>query len=239
MIEKIAHITDLHLDEAYPYNDKTSARKRFQKILDDIRQNNINHVICTGDIGEDQGIPYFFDQLKNMKLSISLGNHDHFLALCDLYTEGVDHSSKKIYSSTQKSGYKFIFLDSSAGKIDPKQLHWLSKELITPKPIVLFIHHPVLGLPLKVDEIGRLKNRKEVQEVLLKIPNTISIFCGHYHMESTLTHRNISQYISPAVAFQIVKHPETITIDTNHFGYRVIQIDRHTISSTVKMFHAD
>ena len=239
MIEKIAHITDLHLDETNPFNDKTSARKRFRKILDDIHQNNIDHVVCTGDIGIDQGIPYFFEGLKNMKLSLCLGNHDHFLEICDHYPFVVDHPSKKSFYSRVNEPFKFIFLDSSSGEIDAEQLHWLSKELNTPKPMVIFMHHPVLGLPLKVDEIGRLKNRNEVREVLVKTSNPISIFCGHYHMESTLAYRNITQFISPAVAFQIEKHPETIAIDTHHFGYRVIQIHGNTISSAVKLFHAD
>lgn len=239
MIEKIAHITDLHLDETYPYNDKTSVRKRFRKVLDDIHLNNIDHVVCTGDIGIGQGIPYFFEELKNMKLSICLGNHDHFLEICEHYRFRTGFSSKKSYYSRVNEPFKFIFLDSSSGKIDAEQLHWLSKELNTPKHMVIFMHHPVLGLPLKVDEIGRLKNRNEIREVLVKTSNPISIFCGHYHMDNTLAFSNITQIISPAVAFQIEKHPEIIAIDTQQFGYRVIQIDGHTISSAVKMFHAD
>ena len=239
MIEKIAHITDLHLDEAFPYNDTTSARKRFCKILEDIKENGIDHIICTGDIGENKGIPYFFDQLKNRQLSIALGNHDNFEKICNYYHLGADHSSKKIYSSTLKKGYKLFFLDSSSGEIDPKQLHWLSKELITPKPILIFMHHPILGLPFKVDEIGKLRNRKEVIQILENVSNEITIYCGHYHMESILIHKNLKQCISPAVAYQIRKTTDKIAIDTSICGYRIIEIEQNNSISEVKMFHAD
>lgn len=239
MIEKIAHITDLHLDEAFPFNDKTSARKRFHKILDDIIKNGITHVVCTGDIGENKGIPYFFDQLKKMNLSITLGNHDEFVKICNHYNLGADYSSKKIYSSTLKNHLKFIYLDSSSGSIDIKQLAWLKRALVTSRPIIIFMHHPVIGLPLKVDEIGKLKNRKEVIKVLANVPNEIIIYCGHYHMESTLIYKNIKQYISPAVAYQIEKNKDKIAIDTTITGYRIIQIEANKCSSNVITLHAD
>ena len=235
MIERIAHITDLHLDEVFPFNNQVSARKRLDAVLKDIKEENIDHIICTGDIGENEGIPYFFEQLKSKTLGVTLGNHDKFDAISKYHGVGADDTLKKSYSSTLKGYFKFIFLDSSSGTINGKQLEWLKKELISTKPIVIFIHHPILGLNVKVDEIGKLENRNALTNVLTGTPNEIRIYCGHYHMEDTSVHKNITQYITPAVAFQIKKNSGSIEIDTSISGYRIIQMEKSEIFSKVKL----
>lgn len=237
MTERIAHITDLHLDEEFPFKNQVSARKRLDGILIDIKKHDINHIVFTGDIGENKGILYFFEQLKNIDFSITLGNHDNFNEISKHYNLGADYDSKKIYRSLLKSHFKFIYLDSSSGIIDIKQLIWLKKELKSSKPIIIFIHHPVIGLNLKVDEIGKLKNRKNLTKILTEIPNKITVYCGHYHMESTLVHKNITQYITPAVAFQIKKYIDKIEIDTTISGYRIIQFKNTGLSSKVKFLN--
>ena len=237
MVKKIAHITDLHLDEEFPFEDKISARKRFDKILASVKDNGINHIVCTGDIGENEGIQYFFELLQKMDLSIVLGNHDNFMKISKYYNLGADYNSKKIYRSELNNHFKFIYLDSSSGIIDIKQLEWLKKELILSHPIIIFIHHPIIGLNLKVDEIGKLKNREDLIKVLEEVPNEIAIHCGHYHMESTLVYKNITQYITPAVAFQIEKNISEIKINTAISGYRIILIENNELSSEVKIIN--
>jgi len=237
MVKKIAHITDLHLDEQFPFEDNISARKRFHKILASVKDNGINHIICTGDIGENEGIQYFFELLQKMDLSIVLGNHDNFMKISKYYNLGADYNSKKIYRSELKNHFKFIYLDSSSGIIDIKQLEWFKKELISSHPIIIFIHHPIIGLNLKVDEIGRLKNREDLIKILEEVPNEITIYCGHYHMESIVKYKNIKQYITPAVAFQIEKNISEIIIDTTISGYRIIQLKNNELSSEVKILN--
>lgn len=237
MITKIAHITDLHLDEDFPFNDNVSARKRFDKIVESINNNTINHVVCTGDIGENEGVLYFFNQLKKIDLSITLGNHDNFEEIYKYYQLGADDASKKFYRSELKNNFKLIYLDSSSGTIDDKQLQWLEKELISPNPIIIFIHHPIIGLNLKVDAIGKLKNREELVKILEKVPNNITIYCGHYHIESTVVYKNIKQYITPAIAFQIEKNIDEIQINTSISGYRIIQIENNKLSSNIKILN--
>ncbi|WP_109301415.1 metallophosphoesterase [Aquimarina sp. AU474] len=235
MIETIAHITDLHLDESYPFNNSVSARKRFDLILKDIEAKNITQIICTGDIGENKGVQYFFKKLKTKTLSLALGNHDKFIEILKYYNHGADYHSQKIYNSVLKKHHKFIFLDSSEGIIDNRQLIWLKKELKYPKPILIFIHHPILGLNLKVDEIGKLKNRDKVLSMLTKTTNKITIYCGHYHTESSLIHKNITQHITPAIAFQVKKSSKKIEIETTTSGYRIIQINKQDISSKIQL----
>jgi len=237
MNEKIAHITDLHLDEDFPLKHGVFTRMRFDNILKDIKKKNIKQVVCTGDIGENKGILYFFEQLKSKTLSITLGNHDKFAEISKHYDKGVNYDSQKLYSSTLKKYHKLIYLDSSEGTIDKEQLLWLEKELNSEKPIIVFIHHPIIGLNLKVDEIGKLKNRKKVASLLTQTSIEITIYCGHYHMESTLVHKNITQHITPAVSFQIKKNLDTLEIDTTISGYRIIEVEKKNLSSKVKLFN--
>lgn len=237
MIERIAHITDLQLDEEILFNNLISARIRLDGILKNIIEQDINHIVCTDDIGKNKGILYFFEQLENKNFSITLGNHDNFVAISKHYNLGADYNSKKKYRSQLTNDFKFIYLDSSSGTIDFKQLDWLKNELISSKPIIIFIHHPIIGLNLKVDEIGKLKNRKDLTKILTKISNEITIYCGHYHMESTLVYKNITQYITPAVAFQIKKTIDEIELDATISGYRIIQIKNTELSSKVEFLN--
>ena len=234
MIKRIAHITDLHLDEEFPFGNNTSARRRFDIILASVRVNGISSVVCTGDIGVNDGIQYFFEKLENMDLSITLGNHDDFKRIFKYYSLGADYSSGKIYKSEIQNGFKIIYLDSSSGNIDDKQFKWLKKEIKASRPIIIFVHHPIIGVELKVDEIGRLIKREDLIKVLEKVSNKIYIFCGHYHMEHTLIHRNIHQFITPAVAFQIEKDRFEIKTNTTISGYRIIQFDNNKVVSDVK-----
>ncbi|SHJ29338.1 metallophosphoesterase family protein [Aquimarina spongiae] len=230
---RIAHITDSHLDESFPFKDSISARKRFDRILKHIEDQNITQIVCTGDIGENDGVPYFFQQLEGKDLSITLGNHDTFLETVKYLNTGARHDTQQIYYSSESMNTKFIYLDSSSGTIDSNQLNWLKQELNTTKSIVIFIHHPIIGLNLMVDSVGKLQNRQEVSNTLTQVPNPITIFCGHYHIESSVSLKNVTQHITPAISYQIKKHQDTIEIDTTSSGYRIIEIMEGQVSSTV------
>lgn len=236
MHTRIAHISDLHLDEAFPQKHGISARDRFQQVLKDLQQEEIHEIVCTGDIGVQEGIGYFFEQISAFAFTIALGNHDSFVEVWPYCDQNTPHKDQKLYYATQREGHQCIYLDSSQDIIDNTQLLWLRQALVTPLPVIVFLHHPILGLSLKVDEIGRLKNRKEVLSLLTAAPNEITVFCGHYHMESSLHHQNVRQYITPAVSYQIEKKPDEIVIDTHCFAYRIITIKKHQVSSIIKTF---
>lgn len=236
MSELIAHITDLHLDETFPYNDCITARRRFDIVLKAIERNNITQIVCTGDIGENKGITYFFKKLNTKDLTIVLGNHDTYEEVSKHY----NFETNRAYYSVLKENHKFIYLDSSAGIIDKEQLCWFEKELISEKPIIIFIHHPILGLNLKVDEVGKLTNREELISLLIKSTTEVTIYCGHYHMESKLIHKNITQFITPAISYQIKKKTDVIDIDTSIFGYRIIELkDAKQFSKIQLLSNAD
>ncbi len=233
MSNKIAHITDLHLDEEFPLSHGVATRNRFEAVLNDISQRGISEVICTGDIGENDSLEYFFKKLSGISLSITLGNHDSLHQVSNYFQKGPSLTSDRLYYSIETNSHKLIFLDSSAGYIDTQQMHWLKEMLASSKTIIVFIHHPIIGLDLKVDEIGALENRGELLDLLTSVRSRVAVFCGHYHMESSITQKNVTQNITPAVSFQIEKLKNEIVVDTNQFGYRIIELEREEVSSSI------
>ena len=52
MIQKIAYITDIHLDEEFTKDQGVDSRANWEIILEDVVSKNIKKVIFGGDIGE-------------------------------------------------------------------------------------------------------------------------------------------------------------------------------------------
>ena len=81
MKERIAYITDIHLDEKFPIDLSVDSRSNLKTIINDIKVRGINKIIFGGDIGEASSNQWFFKSLSNFDLNIVLGNHDlHLLA---------------------------------------------------------------------------------------------------------------------------------------------------------------
>lgn len=237
---RIAHITDLHLDEVFPMQHNIPTRKQLEIILEHINTNQIDHIICTGDIGKESSLAYFFEQLQHYSLDLTLGNHDTFSSVIKYFNTVSSPGNQKLYYSTTHEFHKFIFMDSSEGSIDNEQLLWLTGELQSSLNVIIFIHHPIVRLQLKVDEIGGLKNYNELLSILEQYSKPVTIFCGHYHMDSAITYKNITQHITPAASYQMQKDKVQIAIDTSTFGYRIISISEQAITSSLQLFnHAD
>ncbi|WP_299213954.1 metallophosphoesterase [uncultured Aquimarina sp.] len=236
MIKKIAYITDIHIDEEFPKSVGVDARQNWETILKDVASRNINDIIYGGDIGEKSSNAWFFESLQNYQLSISLGNHDDFSEVIKHYKNDFPEDLKELSYCQEYDFFKFIFLDSSAEVISEKQLKWLQAELITQKKILLCIHHPILEIPAVIDKRFSLKGREKIQTLLQEIPNTITIFCGHYHMKDRRSDKNITQYITPAGSYQVEKDPDEIKVHSSTFGYRIIELDKDQMHTEVVLF---
>ena len=93
---KFVHIADMHFDSPFiALSDKGNLgeqrrieqRKTFKKVIEYIKQNNIEYLFISGDLYEHQHIRKstieyinnLFKEIKNTKIFISPGNHDPFL----------------------------------------------------------------------------------------------------------------------------------------------------------------
>lgn len=226
-MKTIAQITDIHLDEQFPIDQGVDARKNWQVLLEDVAARGIEEIVFTGDIGEKSANAWFFDTLKRhpSRFKVILGNHDDFSEATKYYQKETPGAGNELYYTCEDDHYKYLFMDSSGEKISAAQFAWLQQELNTTKKIILFIHHPVLGVDTPVDKKYPLAGREQVSTLLQQHPGEVFIFCGHYHMADEQTAGNIKQWITPAGSYQIKKQSGIIEVETDTFGYRIIRVD--------------
>jgi 3',5'-cyclic AMP phosphodiesterase CpdA len=78
MITKIAHITDLHLDDKISGDFIINARLNTSRIIDSIVKEKIKHVIITGVLGLSTSFEWLKNELYKRELVVyyAMGNHD-------------------------------------------------------------------------------------------------------------------------------------------------------------------
>ena len=233
-MKRIAFITDIHLDEQFPLDNNVNPRDNFEKVLADIEKKKINEIVFGGDIGEATAHRYFFDKLKNYSFHLILGNHDKFENAKQHFYKGI--SNEELYYKAVDENYQYIFLDTSKDKLSKNQLKWLQVELTEKKKLILFIHHPVLEIVTQADKAYPLKNRNELQSILFNFKNTVTIFCGHYHMNDEQEFKNVKQYTTQSLSFQLKRNITEIEVDNRNFGYRIIEFRNAEIQTEIINF---
>jgi 3',5'-cyclic-AMP phosphodiesterase len=246
----IAHVTDAHLgqkvllgcgteqDKMSYRNEPEEHKDNLKAVLDDVANRGVSELVFGGDIGTKETNEPFFALVKKygFKLRMVLGNHDSFSEVSKHYsTDHVGDRNELIYSH-EDNYLKYIYLDSSSNTLSGGQLCWLKQELTGDKNVLLFVHHPILEIDAPLDKSSAaLRGRERARTLLHDSKTPTSIFCGHYHMIDETVDGNASQFLTPAVSYQIDKRSETISIDRRVFGYRLIEIDRADIRSDIVM----
>ncbi len=100
----------------------------------------------------------------------------------------------------------------------------------------MFLHHPILRIETPVDKAYPLKNREELKSILLNFKNNVTVFCGHYHMNDEQNFKNIKQYTTQSMSFQLIKNATEIEVDNLNFGYRIIEISNDGIETELIKF---
>ena len=236
MKKRFAFMTDLHIDEPFPIGLGVNARRNLQVVVDDVRRRGLTEIVFGGDLGENESNEWLFGQLADLDISLVLGNHDELRSIEQHYS-GKSNSANELYFSIEDSGFKRIYLDSSSGRVSEQQLTWLQDNLKKESgPILLFIHHCVFPVACAIDEKHSLTNRDELQRLLTAANLPVTIFSGHYHLEDTLTIGQITQYITPAVSYQVIKAARPIATQTDSFGYRVVTLRDRQVSTELVTF---
>lgn len=236
-MKTIAYITDTHLGETGPGEYGADERHNWQTVLADLSTRQIDKVIFGGDIGLFSEYPGFFESLKDYDLMVTPGNHDTSAHVRQFFPQRTHLS--EFYGAQEDKDFKWIFLDSSTDKISPAQIEWLRQQLIPGKPILLFVHHPILPVDTPVDRKYPLENRDEIKSLLLGHPEKVTLFCGHYHIEDAMSEANITQYVTPAVSYQIKKGTPEVEGDATYFGYRMIYLDGARIETETIILYPD
>ncbi len=134
-MKKIAHITDIHLEEQFSIDNGVKAKENLEIILNDVVEKGINEIIFTGDIGTEESNELLFDSFKkyNLNFKVTLGNHDSFDEAIKFYNPGLPEDRKELFYTSEDEYYKYFFLDTSSSEISQLQLSWLQNELNTGK----------------------------------------------------------------------------------------------------------
>jgi 3',5'-cyclic-AMP phosphodiesterase len=129
-----------------------------------------------------------------------------------------------------------VFLDTSDNTIGDSQLIWLRHQADGASKIALFLHHPILEIDTPLELAGAtLRDRDKLKRLLTGLSCEVWAFCGHYHMDDQASEANIQQFVTPAISYQIVKRAETVEVEIDRVGYRILEIDEGDISTEVVM----
>ena len=239
---RIVQITDLHVSQEGKESFGVDVRANFLKIRDAIAALNPDHLVVSGDLCLNIGERPIYNWIKpyldglNIPYDIISGNHDDPVMMAEAF--GIEEllSNKELYFQKKIGNKEILFLDTTTGVVSAEQLSWLKTRLAEMDcDVVIFMHHPPLyaGVPY-MDSNHSLQNQEEVQKILFEFPHSITVFTGHYHVEKTITKKNITVHITPSCYFQIDQTSEAFKVDHHRIGFREILCQDDTIVSTVR-----
>jgi Icc protein len=234
-MKRIAFITDIHLDEDDPKNVGVDSYSNWELILKDVASRNIDEIVFGGDIGAASAYPWFFKSVANYPFKFIIGNHDRYADAAAFYQGDTSVANALCYTE-EDNDFRYIFLDTSTEQVNEAQFKWLKEQLLTNKHIIIFVHHPVLGINTAVDSKYPLHNRELIADTLHSGSKQITIFCGHCHMPDIRESGNIKQYVTPATSYQITKSADYIEPNNSTFGYRIITLQGVDIQTELILY---
>jgi len=171
----------------------------------------------------------------NLPVRVISGNHDDSSQLAKSFEMKGLLQRKELYYLRTETPLPIFYLDTAKGRVSKRQLKWLEEEVLKCiGPIIIFMHHPPLlaGVP-HMDKKYALKNRAELQSILLMHSDPIHIYCGHYHVEKLISYHNLVVHITPSSYFQIDQFRDDFAVDHYRIGFRVIDLTSDQVNSTV------
>ncbi|NML39845.1 metallophosphoesterase [Chitinophaga sp. G-6-1-13] len=240
MTHSFAFVTDTHLDDAFTRSHQVPAREDLILLLQEIAGKGIREVVIGGDIGEPSSHSFLFDALKQHTpdYKVILGNFDKLEDVRQHYHPPGLVDGTMCYSE-DRDGFRYIFLDSSSEVLYDAQLQWLEQELKTAGKVLLFVHHPVVEIPVLVDGLQPLQGREKIKALLLKHPHAVYVFCGHLHITDQRQEQNIHQTVTPATSAQFIKEAAGLEIDLSYFGYSIITLTGDTVTTEIVRWERD
>ena len=230
----IAQISDLHISLADEFPYDIDVRQNLINALNIIVEKGAEQIIITGDLAYTYPDPIIYSWIRatlddtQIPYLLIPGNHDDADMLAQIF--GVEHLLKDgwLYYRNDLAGTPCLFLDSSIGLIEEKQLKWLKKNLRgRRKHTLIFVHHPILDSGVHYMEYQhKLKLPQKIIKILEKHKKTVHIFCGHYHVERSVHYKNIHMHITPSCFFQLQADQPTFAIDHCDIGLRWIDLTK-------------
>jgi Icc protein len=237
---RLLHLTDLHVF-ADPAAEIRGVRTRdtFERVLAavDAQFDDTDRLVITGDLTHDEQLEtYRFLRARLHrwlpKLRVVPGNHDDRALLRSVFHDRVAACGERIVFDDDDGGWRLIGLDSHVpgklhGELGTAQCDWLAEKLNAhpDRPACLFLHHPPLAVQSDwLDRIG-LVDAGEFHATIHPFPQVRGVICGHIHQERTVLHNGVLFLATPSTGVQFRPQTETLEVDAQRPGYRVIDLE--------------
>jgi len=244
---RIIQCTDLHV--GFPKEDThgVDVRQNFLDLLKAIQLEQPNYLVVSGDLCYMQGEKSIYTWIKkqldntNIPYFVIAGNHDDTKLMAEVFGKTTELTDDELFYNQKTKNRTILFLDSGKAYHSPTQLSWLKEQVKQATgELIIFMHHPPLKAGVRfMDSKYPLKDRKQIQKILFKYSNNVTVFCGHYHVEKTIVRKNLMVQITPSCYVQINQIEADFTPDHYDIAYRVIDIKGKSTASTVRYLHGN
>jgi hypothetical protein len=133
-------------------------------------------------------------------------------------------------------GESLMFLDSSAERLNMKQVIWLKREIdVQDDQLILFQHHPPFPCEVRImDEKYPYRSPGLFSKTILETGRSLTIFSGHYHIEKKviMDTPDITVYIAPPTLGSLDPEAEDYIISDQRPGWREIVMDKQRVIQT-------
>jgi 3',5'-cyclic-AMP phosphodiesterase len=238
---KICLITDLHIDLPGECPNGLDTRLQFIRTIQKIKEKNYDLMIVAGDLCHKTGVKEIYDWIKIQLDEMSIpyhvisGNHDSSVLLADSFDLGKKLFDEELYFQQGYLDGNIIFLDTSRGMMSDKQFIWLEEKIekLSGTVIICMHHPPLLAHCTHMEPKYMFTQMQRFETLCLKCPDKqFQIFCGHYHIERTIIHKNITIFITPSTFIQIDPDSFEFRKAGDYFGYREIFINEGNCNYT-------
>lgn len=241
-MQKIAFVTDLHIDESGILPGGRDTRKQLIEIINHLKKNEFDGIILGGDLCNQYGDTSIYNWIyelfsaQNLTIYPISGNHDNSTILAKAFGLQNYLTNTALYYKIEIGQVSCLLLDTSTGSMDSAQWQWLENELAASTNVhqYIFMHHPPIICHAKhMEPKYMFKEIDRYKMMCQKFNNkTFHITTGHYHIEKTVIYKNMHVYVSPSTFVQI--DPNKTTFESMHpyIGYRVLMIENNTYFNT-------
>ncbi len=238
-------MTDLHIAPLHsPTIMDIDVWGQFRRVLAEAKSYKPDLLVISGDLCYQSGDAAIYRWIKReleqsaMDFLVIAGNHDDSKLMASIFGLPANLSTEECYYSKQYPVGKILFLDSGKAAFSETQWAWLDAELSSNLPMIIFMHHPPLLAQMPfMDTHYPFNEIKRLQQVLAQKGTITPVFCGHYHAECTIRHKQLTAFITPSTMAQIDGNNPEYALDHLTPGFRIIDWNgRQVITSAKYLF---
>jgi len=190
------------------------------------RRHNIDALVCTGDIVNDQPDAYahFARELAAFGRPVYCvpGNHDDPARL----RSALARPPFQVGGHVDLGAWRLVLVDSCAagqvrGRVSTAELHALDAALrAAPRYAMVFVHHHPVSMSSRwLDAIG-IENAAEFLRVLDAHAQLRAVSWGHVHQCYDIRRRGVRLLATPSTCAQFLPQANEFTIDSRPPAYR-------------------